>query len=236
MTHNLVDILEKIEKKFNVEFETLDIDEKPIHVLSINNMQKHLDGLLAKKSIHNPLKDLPLWSKIWPSSFILGRFLRKLDPQDKSLLELGAGCGITSIIASRYGFASVELTDIVDDALLFAKANVLKNELSDIVNVRRVDIKDSRASLHDSRFDIIVASEILYLEDLHRPIIKCIQRHLAKDGMAVICNDMVRKRPRFFTQAKKYFNIKEQLIGVKSSNENNEEERRVYALNILEHK
>ncbi len=233
---NLNDILNQIEQKFSVSFEALDIDSTPIHVLSISNMQKHLDGLIAKKSIHDPLKDLPLWSKIWPSSFVLGRFLRKLEPENKSLLELGAGCGITSIIASRYGFSKIQITDIVDDALLFAKANVLKNGLENVAHVRRVDIKDSRTSLNDSRFDIIAASEILYLEELHRPLIKCIQRHLAKDGKAIICTDMARRRPRFFKQAAKVFNVTEQLIGVRSSGENGEEERRVYALNILEFK
>ncbi len=233
---SLDDVLGKIQQKFSVDFEALDIDQEAIYVLSINNMQKHLDGLIAKKSIHNPLKDLPLWSKVWPASFVLGRFLRKFEPEGKSLLELGAGCGITSIVASRYGFASVQITDIVDDALLFARANVLKNGLENIATVRRVDIKDSRASLKESRFDIIAASEILYLEELHRPLIKCMQRHLARDGKAVLCTDMARKRPRFLNQAKKHFNVMEQLIGVKSSNENGEEERRVFALHILEQK
>ncbi len=236
MSQNLDEILSKIEQKFSVSFEALDIDKDPIHVLSINNMKKHLDGLIAKKSIHDPLKDLPLWTKIWPASFVLGRFLRKLEPEGKTLLELGAGCGTTSIIASRYGFSKVQVTDNVDDALLFARANIIKNSLEHVAAVRRVDIKDSRASLNDARFDIIAASEILYLEDLHRPLIKCIQRHLAKDGKAVICTDMARRRPRFVKQAAKVFNVTEHLVGVRSTDANDKEERRVYALHILEHK
>ncbi len=236
MLNNIDEILDKINQKFNVNFEALDIDDEPIHVLSINNMQKHLDGLIAKKSIHDPLKDLPLWSKIWPASFVLGRFLRKLEPEGKTLLELGAGCGTTSLIASRYGFSEVHITDIVEDALLFAKANVIKNNLEHVARVRRVDIKESRTSLKESRFDIIAASEILYLEELHRPLIKCMQRHLAKGGKGVLCTDMARRRPRFFKQAAKEFNVTEQLIGVRSTNDEGNEERRVYALHILEPK
>ncbi len=236
MSQGLDEVLNRIEQKFSVSFEALDIDKEPIYVLSINNMQKHLDGLIAKKTINNPLKDLPLWSKIWPASFVLGRFLRKFEPEGKTLLELGAGCGTTSIIASRYGFSNVQITDIVDDALQFAKANVIRNSLSEVATVRRVDIKDSRSSLNDTRFDIIAASEILYLEELHRPLIKCIQRHLAKDGKAIICTDIARRRPRFFKQAAKVFNVTEQLVGVRSTDENDKEERRVYALHILEHK
>ncbi len=236
----LTPLLQTIEQKFSVSFEPLHVDENPLEVLSINNMNQHIDGLLAQKAIHNPLKDLPLWAKIWPASFVLGRYVRKFSPEGKSLLELGAGCGITGCIASRYGFASVCISDVVEDALLFAKANVLQNNLEHVVNVRHVDIKDSRKSLGETRFDMIVASEILYLEDLHRPIIKCLQRHLCKGGKAILCTDMARKKPRFFKQAAKDFTITEQLVGVKNTelDENNMEKeiRRVYALHILEPK
>ncbi len=235
----LDDLLEQIQQRFTVVFEPMNVDGKCLKMLSINNMTEHLDKLIAKKNIHDPLKDLPLWAKVWPASFILGRFLRKLEPQGKTLLELGAGTGTLSLLASRYDFASIYLSDIVDDALLFAKANVLENKLQDLITVRKVDIKDSRNTLGQNCFDIIAASEILYLEDLHRPLIKCLQRHLAPNGKAVLCTDMARIRPKFFKQAAKFFNIKESMIGVKSKSlENNEEkeEKRVYALHILEAK
>ncbi len=235
----LTALLDTISQKFTVGFEPLHVDETPLEVLSILNMNQHIDGLLAQKSIQNPLKDLPLWAKIWPAAFVLGRFLRKFSPEGKSLLELGAGCGITGCIASRYGFSSVCISDVVSDALLFAKANVLKNALEDTVTVRHVDITNSKASLKEQRFDMIVASEILYLEELHRPLIKCIKRHLAKNGTAILCTDIARKKPRFFKQAAKEFTITEQMVGVKSMDMvagEEKEQRRIYALHILEAK
>ncbi len=237
MTKTALDaLLEQIQQKFTVDFEPLHVDDSPLDVLSITNMTEHLDKLIDNKAIHNPLKDLPLWAKVWPASFVLGRYLRKLEPEGKSLLELGAGCGTLGLLASRYGFSSVCISDIVDDALLFAKANVLKNNLEHIVQVRHVDITDSRASLGETRFDMIAASEILYLEELHRPLIKCLQRHLKAGGKAILCTDMARKRPRFFKQAAKNFTIQELLVGVRGTNEQGEEEKRVYALHILEAK
>ncbi len=237
MTNTTLDaLLAQIQQKFTVDFEPLQVDDQPLEVLSITNMTEHLDKLVDSKAIHNPLKDLPLWAKVWPASFVLGRYLRKLEPQGKSLLELGAGCGTLGLLASRYGFSSVCISDIVDDALLFAKANVIKNNLEDIVTVRRVDITDSKATLGDARFDMIAASEILYLEDLHRPLLKCLQRHLAKGGKAVLCTDMARKRPRFFKQAAKDFTVQELLVGVRGTSEDGQEEKRVYALHILEKK
>ena len=128
-------LLERIRTDFDVEFEPLHVDENPLEVLSIQNMSAHLDKLLQRKAIHDPLKDLPLWAKLWPGSFVLGRLLRKYEPQGKSLLELGAGCGALSLVAARYGFARVVLSDVVEQALRFARANVLRNGLGDQIEV-----------------------------------------------------------------------------------------------------
>ena len=111
-------LLERIRTDFDVEFEPLHVDENPLEVLSIQNMSAHLDKLLQRKAIHDPLKDLPLWAKLWPGSFVLGRLLRKYEPQGKSLLELGAGCGALSLVAARYGFARVVLSDVVELSLI----------------------------------------------------------------------------------------------------------------------
>ena len=200
-------------------------------MLGVTDMQRRLDAMLAARAIHDPLKDLPLWAKVWPASFVLGRFLRKLEPEGKTLLEVGAGCGVTGCLAARYGFAHVTVTDIVTDALVFAKANVLRNELADRMDVRYLDVTTTRL---EQRFDCIAASEILYLDDLHRPLIKFISRHLAAGGKAVLCTDWARRKPQFFKQAAKEFTITEHKVGVRSTDEDGNEQRRLYTLHILE--
>lgn len=152
-------ILADIRKTFDVDFVPLQLDDGQLQVLNINNMQSHLDGLLARHAIHDPLKDLPLWAKVWPGSFVLGRFLRKLEPEGKTMLELGGGCGVLSLVASRYGFRHIVTSDIVNDALQFARANVLRNNLQDLIDVCYLDVsrpgKDKR---FPEGFDRIVAS------------------------------------------------------------------------------
>lgn len=224
-------LLARARQRFDVDFDELDVDGVPLHVLSIRNMTQHLDGLLARKAIRDPLRDLPLWAKVWPASFVLGRYLRKFEPQGKSLLEVGAGCGVTGCIASRYGFASVCVSDIVDEALLFAEANILRNGLHDTVSVRRVDVASAQLG---QRFDIIAASEILYLEDLHRPLLKFAARHLASGGKAVFCTDLARRQPRFFKQAAREFTVTDHMVGVRSTSADGQEERRAYAIHTLE--
>ena len=228
-------LLERIRTDFHVELEPLHVDENPRQVLSIQNMSAHLDKLLQRKAIHDPLKDLPLWAKLWPGSFVLGRLLRKYEPQGKSLLELGAGCGALSLVAARYGFARVVLSDVVEQALRFARANVLRNGLGDQIEVTHVDVTaPGRDPRFASGFDIIAASEILYLDELHRPLVKFVDRHLAPGGKAFFCTDVARAKPHFGKIAAKTFKITEGRIGVKSHDENGEEQRRLYSILILE--
>lgn len=234
-TDDLDSLLAAIRTTFDVDFEPLQVDDGALEVLTIRNMQAHLDGLLQRKAIHNPLKDLPLWAKVWPGSFVLGRLLRKYEPEGKKLLELGAGCGILSMVAARYGFKRIVLSDIVEDALRFAKANVLRNNLQDQVEVRFVDVttpgRDPRFS---EGFDLIAASELLYLDELHRPLLKFVDRHLAPGGKALFCTDLARAKPHFVKLAAKSFKLMEGRIGVKSRDEDGEEKRRIYSILILE--
>ena len=128
-------LLARIRQDFDVDFEPLAVDDNTLHVLTIRNMPQYIDKLLQRKAVHNPLKDLPLWAKVWPGSFVLGRLLRKYAPESKSLLELGAGCGVLSLVAARYGFARMVVSDVVEDALRFARANALRNGLGERLEV-----------------------------------------------------------------------------------------------------
>ena len=59
-------------------------DLKVLHVAGTNgkgSVCAYLDGMLARKAIRDPLKDLPLWAKVWPASFVLGRYLRLVDTE-----------------------------------------------------------------------------------------------------------------------------------------------------------
>lgn len=230
-------LIEKIGKTFDVDFEPLQVDNATLDTLNIRNMKSHLDRLVQSGAVHNPLRDLPLWARVWPSSFVLGRFLRNMEPQGKSLLEIGCGMGICGLVASQYGFASIVMGDVSREALDFARANVLRNGLEERLKVRYLDVANSSANGDfSSRFDIIAASEILYLDELHRPLLKFLNRHLKKGGKALFCTDLARVKPRFQKLASQNFHIQEGNLRVKNTGETGEEEKRVYNILILEQK
>lgn len=228
-------ILNNLSRQFELEFEPLDIDGRQLQILNIANMPTHIDRLLAEKKIRNPLYDLPLWAKVWPSSFILGRFLRKCNPAGKTMLELGAGMGICSLVASAYDLKQITLSDANAQALDFARANILKNGLQNKIRTSLVEIGIAGQALKNEAFDIITASELLYLDKLHRPLLKFIHGHLSRGGQAIFCTDRARLKPGFKKLAEKEFSIQEGHIGVKTE-EDGEKQQRVYNILILEEK
>lgn len=229
---NLETVLKRINKTWDTEFEPLTVDDKSYDLLAIRNMAAHLDKLVASKAIEQPLRDLPLWAKVWPGSIVLGRFLRKYEPAGKTLLEIGCGVGALSLIASAYGFAKIIATDIDNDALDFARVHVLKNKLDQLVTVRQLDV--ATGVTLPEQADMIVASELLYLDDLHRPLLKFISRNLKAGGQAFFCTDLARAKPHFQKLAAKQFKTTEGKIGVKAVDEEGVEQRRIYSILIVE--
>lgn len=234
-TSELDRLLTEIRTRFDADFEPLQVDDGTLDVLTVRDMPRHLDALLRRGAITDPLRDLPLWAKVWPGSFVLGRFLRTQEPKGKRLLEIGAGCAICSMVAARYGFAHIVASDNVPEALSFARANVLRNHLEDRIEVRHLDVTTpGRDTRFPGGFDIIAASELLYLDDLHRPLLKFLDRHLAPGGKALFCTDLARAKPRFAKLAAKSFAVQEGNIGVKSRDAEGTEQRRIYSICILE--
>ncbi|MDR1856646.1 MAG: class I SAM-dependent methyltransferase [Desulfovibrio sp.] len=208
-------ILARIATRFDADFEPLAVDGEELHVLTIRDMQRHLESVAKSPSLSDPLRQLPLWAKIWPASLVLGRLLRHFRPDGRRLLELGGGVGVASLIAARHGFARITLTDANADALDFARANVLRNGLENVVEVRHCDV--TRPPDFDEPFDIIAAAELLYLDELHRPLTKLLARHLAPGGIAVLCTEAKRRKPHFLKLAQRDFAIDQRHVRIKTN-------------------
>lgn len=205
-------LLDLARSRYDVCFEPVTIGGVTLDILQIVDLPDLLERLAAAPGA----VELPFWAKIWPGSMLLGHFLHNLDPgQGRTLLEIGAGVGICGLFAASLGFR-VCLTDIHPDALLFARINVLKNGLADRVEVARVDFATDRL---DRRFDVILGSEVLYLEDLHRSLLKFLAAHLSSDpaAEALLCRDYHRDADRFFRLADPEFLCADRVVGYKEN-------------------
>ncbi len=222
-------------KKYALEFEEISAGGVTLSILQIADMRSRLDEMIRNGALEDALHTLPLWAKIWPASLILGHCLRHVPPAGHSLLEIGAGCGVTGLVAAALGFERVCITDINEDALLFARINALKNGLGDRVDVRRADVREDRLG---ERFSLILGAEILYLEDLYRPLVKFLLRHLRPKSAvpapeALLATDHRRNAKRFFKLAEKEFAVAHKQISARSTGDEDNPERHLLTLHRL---
>lgn len=116
------------------------------------DLERSIPALLAAS-------DAPYWAFAWGSGQALARHL--LDEPElvrgRRVVDLGAGSGIVAIAAAIAGASEVFAVDRDEEALLACRANAALNGVA---------VKTS-ASL-PGRFDLLLASDILYEEESAR--------------------------------------------------------------------
>ncbi len=210
LENDLDKLLNIVSETYEVAFETVAVGDQRLQILQIVDLEKHIDRL-AEESREK--LELPFWSKIWPASILLSHYLSSVNQNQGNVLELGCGIGLAGLFAASRGF-NVVLSDINADALIFAKINILKNNLSDRANVLHVDFTQDRLS---RKFDYIIGSEIFYIESSYPGLVKFLLFHLKSDTSSevVLAADYRRQAIKFFQAAQKEFHIDQKNIGYK---------------------
>jgi ribosomal protein L11 methyltransferase len=95
-----------------------------------------------------------------------------------SVLDVGTGSGILSIVAAKLGTKEVWGIDIDGVAVENARENVKKNHVSDIVKIRKGSIGDLQ-----KKFDVIVANiDLKSLRRMRKPLLN----HLESQGFLIL--------------------------------------------------
>jgi len=125
---------------------------------------------------------LPYWADVWPSAVVLARHLAVLGDPARTMLELGCGAGLVATVAAMAGF-DVTVSDYYADAMQFTRANVLQHAAVDPPAL----LLDWRA-LPDAlaRYDVVVASDVLYERPYGELVAEAIARTLADGGCAYL--------------------------------------------------
>jgi len=141
---------------------------------------------------------LPYWAEPWPSSFALARHLVSGDSllgagDGRRMLELGCGTGLVAAAATLAGF-SVTASDYYEDALRFARVNVWHATRRSI-DVLHLDWRALPELM--PRYDVVIASDVLYERPYAEIVAKTLSRTLAPGGVAVVADPGRMATPAF---------------------------------------
>jgi ribosomal protein L11 methyltransferase len=101
-----------------------------------------------------------------------------LKKKGRSVLDVGTGSGILSILAARMGAEEVLGIDTDEVAVEAARENARQNQVSDLIQVRKGSIGNIQR-----QFDVVVANiDLRSLRRMRRPLL----RHLRGKGLLVL--------------------------------------------------
>ncbi|OMJ95709.1 hypothetical protein SteCoe_772 [Stentor coeruleus] len=126
---------------------------------------------------------------LWDSSYVLTKFINELPLENKTILELGAGTALPSILAAYKG-ARIYTTDI-KQALNLTNRNISLNEsiFKGSVNVRELDwsVEEHRRFLDEIYFDYVFLSDLFNLPDLAKDLKETLKRSVKENTIIVAC-------------------------------------------------
>ncbi|MFP5238675.1 MAG: class I SAM-dependent methyltransferase [Acidobacteriota bacterium] len=201
----LEDILALASSLYPVGFETVALGPLSIDILQITDLPAYIDRLAARSAPGEKLV-LPFWAKLWPASLPLAMLAAGLSARPgRKVLEVGAGLGLCGLAAAMSG-CEATITDIEPEALLFIRASIIKNGLEAKARAAILDIGSGGT---DEAFDVILASEALYIPSLHAPLLELLLRQMAPrpDAQVLLSCDHCREAATFFAQAQQNFRI-----------------------------
>ena len=107
-------------------YETYEFGEIDIHTRTLRDKQEFDDEYGDAEKLGISSASWSMFGVVWPSSLILARHLSNFDFKGKTILEVGCGIGLTSLLLNRFN-ADVTATDYHPEVESFLDYNVQLN-------------------------------------------------------------------------------------------------------------
>jgi predicted nicotinamide N-methyase len=166
---------------------TLPIGSFDIKLTTIDNIDELYDALIQKGSDHEDVKDerIPYWAELWASAIGMSRYLvdNPLVTSETSVLEIGCGLGLPSIVAGLQGAKQVVMSDYLQEALDFAQHNWSQN-----VSLKKpiLNLMDWRTPDPAVSADLLLASDVAYEKRAFEPLLKAFKTLVKPNGRILI--------------------------------------------------
>ncbi len=176
-----------------VSYQTIEFDDVDIHLRTLRDKQEFLDvgGIAEKLGISSA--QWSLFGVVWPSSEVLAHLMSDFAINNKRILEIGCGIGLTSLILNKRK-ADITATDYHPEAEDFLEQNVALNK-GEAIPFVRTGWADDLSELGE--FDLILGSDLLY-EDEHAELLsRFIDQHAKSDCEVIIVDPGRGRHARF---------------------------------------
>lgn len=206
-------ILKEIRKKYKTAFQPFTVCGHQIELLQVTD----LEALLAGKDPFENVSEFPFWVKLWEAAIVLTNAVASLSPREgETLLELGAGLGAPGLVAASCGF-KVTLSDYEPHILDFQRVSAAASGLKGV----EYKIIDWTKPPKLIQFDVIIGAEIIFRDDLFKPLLHVFDRYLAPGGTIYLAHDQRRKSLyKFMEMAGDSYKILGKKIDVSSEGKN----------------
>lgn len=182
---------------YKTEVLSIDISGKKYSLNQVTNVDEVFDHLIQTSSNDINVTDerIPYWTEIWPSALGLSRFIIEHNSifKSKNIIEIGSGLALPSIVVAEY-CDKITISDYLEDALDFAKENVLLNEKNNI-NFSSLDWRNIN---NEPKYDVVLASDIAYEKRSFEFIPTAIKSLLKEDGVCYISEPSRAMAKEFF--------------------------------------
>ncbi|MEZ0329866.1 MAG: methyltransferase [Dissulfuribacterales bacterium] len=181
-----VPVYERLSSKYGLGVEEMTIRERRFRFVCVQD----LEPLLAGKDLFTSVSDFPFWAKIWDASVALADMVARLQLKPGArCLEVGAGLGITGVVAAAFG-CNVTITDMEDDILDFSRLSAAINGCTTVSHAKLDWLAPSAAM---DKFDMILGSEVLFNEKFFLPLLNVFKELLAPAGVIYLAHSAERK-------------------------------------------
>mmetsp|Transcript_9621 Transcript_9621/g.23968 ORF Transcript_9621/g.23968 Transcript_9621/m.23968 type:complete len:438 (+) Transcript_9621:132-1445(+) len=172
---------------------------------------------MAMKNADNPFADTERPDQdttglsIWSASLVMARWMQAVGKtgywKDRSVLELGSGCGVPGLMVATCPKSSqprqIYVTDLNPQTVENLQYNVELNEVQDFVQASRMDW-DDKSTWPEERVDFVIGSDLIYIKSLV-PLLTSVIFGTIKPGgkFLYVCPDTGRDGLDAFVEAMK---------------------------------
>ena len=157
----------------------------PVTLYALADADSAIDaGALLRERV---IADPPYWALVWTGARAIAAVAANMEfPPGLRVLDLGCGLGFAGIAAARCG-AAVTFGDYLDAPMEFVRATIARLALSRC-DARLIDF--TSAADDGSRFDLILAADIVYDPAHYGPLAEYLDLHLAPGGSILLTESL----------------------------------------------